>query len=71
MSNIHFTRYCERETKEKTKNVRLKNDEGLQSRSPPRESIIPREHRVELTLVFNGTRATIQPYELCELLERR
>lgn len=28
------------------------------------------EH-AELTLVFNGTRATMQPHELCDLLERR
>jgi len=44
-----------RKDERENENVRLKNDEGLQSRSPSRKSIIPREHRAELTLVFNGT----------------
>lgn len=59
------------EDERENENVQLKNDGGLQSRSLPRKSIIPQENRAELTLVFNGTRAAIQPYELCELLECR
>lgn len=72
ISNIHFARYCERETERKNENIQLKNNERverrLQSRSPLRKSIILREHGGNFSF---KTRATIRPHELCELLECR